>query len=68
MSQKETFNVLKSASEIIWQKWTYSRCILSIDMQFVVNKAKGRISKQVLQENKARQIFPKNENFLPCAN
>ena len=26
-------------------------------VNFVGNKAKGRISKQVLQENKARQIF-----------
>ena len=31
----------------------------------VGNKAKGRISKRVFQENKARQIFPKNEHFLP---
>ena len=28
-------------------------------MEFVGNKAKGRISKRVLQENKARQIFRK---------
>ena len=33
--------------------------------QLVGNKAKGRISKLVLQENKARQIFKKNEHFLP---
>ena len=33
---------------------------------FVGNKAKGRISKRVLEENKACQInFPKNEHFLP---
>ena len=31
----------------------------------VCNKPKGRISKRVFQENKARQIFPKNENFSP---
>ena len=30
---------------------------------FVRNKAKGRISKRVFQENKARQIFRKNEYF-----
>ena len=30
---------------------------------FVGNKAKGRISKRVFQENKARQIFRKNEHF-----
>ena len=28
-------------------------------LQFVVSKAKGRISKRVLQENKTRQIFRK---------
>ena len=33
--------------------------------QFVGNKAKGRISKQVLQENKACQIFPKTNIFFP---
>ena len=32
--------------------------------QFVGNKAKGRISKRVLQENKAPN-FPENEHFLP---
>ena len=31
----------------------------------VSNTAKGRISKLVLQENKARQIFQKNNYFLP---
>ena len=29
----------------------------------VGNKAKGLISKRVFQENKARQIFRKNEHF-----
>ena len=32
---------------------------------FVDNKAKGRISKRVFKENKARPNFPKNEHFLP---
>ena len=32
---------------------------------FVVKKAKGWISKRVFQDNKARQIFRKNEHFLP---
>ena len=32
---------------------------------FVGNKAKGRISKRVLQENKARQIFRKTNIFYP---
>ena len=31
--------------------------------QFVCNKAKGKISKWVLQENKARQIFKKKKNI-----
>ena len=31
--------------------------------QFVGNKAKGRISKWVFQENKVHQNFPKNEQF-----
>ena len=31
---------------------------------FVGNKAKGRMSKRVFQENKARQIFRRNELFL----
>ena len=29
------------------------------------NKAKGRILIRVFQQNKARQVFQKNENFLP---
>ena len=32
---------------------------------YVGNKAKGRISKRVFRENKARQIFRKKERFLP---
>ena len=32
-------------------------------MQIVGNKAKGRISKRLFQENKARQIFRKTKNF-----
>ena len=34
-----------------------------IEENFVGIKAKGRISKRVFQENKARQIFRKNEHF-----
>ena len=33
-------------------------------IRFVGNEENGRISKQVLQENKASQIFRKNEHFL----
>ena len=33
--------------------------------EFVGNKVKGRFSKRVLQENKTREIFRKNEHFLP---
>ena len=32
--------------------------------QFVGNKAKGKISKWVLQENKARQIFKKKKKNI----
>ena len=32
---------------------------------FDSNKAKGQISKRMFQENKVRQIFQKNEHFLP---
>ena len=32
-------------------------------VKFVANKAKGRISKRVFQENKARQNFPTQYNF-----
>ena len=32
----------------------------------VINKAKGRISKRVFQENKARQIFRKTTENLAC--
>ena len=36
-------------------------------MQFIVNKTKGRISKQVFQENKASQIFRKtNISYHVC--
>ena len=34
-------------------------------MQFVGNKAKGRISKRVLQKNKSRQIFRKTNISYP---
>ena len=33
--------------------------------QIVGNKAKGRISKRMFQENKARRIFRKKEHLLP---
>ena len=36
-----------------------------IYVYIVGKKAKGRILKREFQENKARQIFRKNENFLP---
>ena len=34
-------------------------------MTYVSNKAEGRISKRVFQENKARQIFRKTNIFYP---
>ena len=36
-----------------------------INHEFVGNKAKGRISKRVFQENKARQIFRKTNTSYP---
>ena len=36
-----------------------------VDLKLVGNKAKWQISKRLLQENKACQIFRKNEHFLP---
>ena len=33
-------------------------------LYYVGNKAKGRISKRVFRENKARQIFRKKKHFL----
>ena len=38
---------------------------MNLCLHFVGNKAQWRISKWALQENKARRIFRKNENFLP---
>ena len=35
------------------------------DYQYVGNKAKGQISKQVVQENKARQISRKTNIYYP---
>ena len=43
-------------------QWLYSlkKCFMwNAAVVIVGNKAKGRISKRVFQENKARQIFPK---------
>ena len=38
---------------------------LHINREVVSKKAKEQISKRVLQENKGRQIFKKNEHLLP---
>ena len=43
-------------------------CIKKYDKSFLVfvgNKAKGRISKRVFQEIKAREIFQKKSIFYP---
>ena len=47
--------------------WTLSggKVVLKKLGEFVSNKAKGRISKRVLQENKARQIFRKTNISYP---
>ena len=39
------------------------KIVLKVSWQFIGNKAKGRISKRVFQENKARQIFRKNKHL-----
>ena len=44
---------------------TYARLLLPFYTKRVGNKANRRISKWVFQENKARQLFRKNKNFLP---
>ena len=38
---------------------------MSLEQQIVGNKAKGRISKRMFQENKARQIFRKTNISYP---
>ena len=43
-------------------KW---KCSAHSETVLVGNKAKGRISKRVFQENKARQIFRKTNIFYP---
>ena len=45
------------------QEWSKLKFLKAVFHKFVGNKAKGRISKRVFQENKARQIFRKNEHF-----
>ena len=50
----------------IWLKFPISlRNVKYGNKYFVDNKAKGRISKQVFQENKARQIFRKTNISYP---
>ena len=46
---------------------SYMRCNFELkSVNFVGNKAKGRISKRVFQENKARHIFRKTKISYPC--
>ena len=51
--------------------FTWARCFIineltgSFIVEFVSNKAEGQISKRVLQEDRARQIFRKTNIFYP---
>ena len=48
-----------------WRKQLIIWIFLQTDIEFVGNKAKGRISKRVFQENKERQIFRKTNISYP---
>ena len=54
--------VLRTRKVITRNRWIWEECLKH---QIVGNKAKGRISERVFQENKARQIFQKTNVFLP---
>ena len=54
----EKIQGMQNTSINIWQCW-------GPKPNFIGNKAKGRISKGVFQENKACQIFRKKKRFLP---
>ena len=49
----------------LWGNNFFEIFLPNICILFSGNKAKGRISKQVFQENKARQIFRKKKIFYP---
>ena len=50
---------------ILFHEYFANKAITFLVLQFVGNKAKGRISKRVFEENKARQIFPKTNISYP---
>ena len=52
-------------SKMFHYKWTNRKLYSRIRQQFVSNKAEGQISKRVLQEDRARQIFRKTNIFYP---
>ena len=67
-----TFNKVHLWGELDWVSQLHPSMLIKQDLVkaislsvVVSNKAKGRISNWVFQENKARQIFQKNERFLP---
>ena len=68
---KEKFSILKfspGTSYCIFPKMQFSlstHSLLLCDWYFVHDKAKGRISKRVLQENESRQIFRKTNISYP---
>ena len=67
---RETLGQVANDSDLSQQVHNISivHCIkiseASTHWQFIGNKTKGWISERVLQENKKRQIFQKNEHFL----
>ena len=57
--------VIKCDIKWIKNDTTYILFFDKIKAKFVGNKAKGRMSKRMLQENKVRQIFKKVNIILP---
>ena len=71
-----TLNYLKTCTRVlayqssklfafVEQVMLLSTTFVKLASHIVGNKAKGRISKRVSQENKARQIFTKRTCFIP---
>ena len=73
--RNQSFEIL-TALKLKVQIWNHNSMLTSnfdfkylthlLRLQIVGNKAKVRISKRVLQQNKARQIFRKTNLFLPA--
>ena len=59
------FKILVTILGIVQTYFCLPLVTIDVFCQFVCNKAKGRISKQVFQEHKARQIFRKTIKSYP---